>query len=610
MPMSGIADFHLSALLHPSHVIELQHYFCQQQSDGTNESFEQHEQPQVSLAQFTKVLKKVLGPSTIPETQIARIFHRIDANSDGTVTWDEWCDFFLMFDQRHINLYRDTHATTLQPSDGYSGRDASIAIRRGLIVHILAMYVPLELLKPPTWLYVTCAQNGTISLWEPTSLTVLDTLAPRSSTAWVTNMIALSMTDFVAVGTVDHSLEIVRLSTMLVVESISPLPFAAVGMTSFRNADGEHMLAFGDMGGYLNIHKMKIQQRGGNVELSAPPKRYRVHEDWITQVAYIAAYRYLITSSMDSTIKFTNLSTGVVQRQFDRHRTGVYTFYYAPQLNLMASSGSRNVFLWNPDQMDVLASLKGHASPVHQMSMDERSYKLFTLSLDKVFKVWDCYTYQCMQTILDPMLHFPDNHIGRIFWDARLQQLVSSTTRLRVWPIHDVLQSNTRTSHDCSITCATYTSALHQVATGDVNSAIHTWDGCTGELVMRIPRAHGTEQITVLAYDPNGKRVMSGAVDGTVNIWNGSNGQLLSRLHRSMPGSLEISAIVYVVPSLTAKSLNQDRYIIVSGWDRQLVKYKDTKSLDIYPHEVFGESIHVMPFALFQFKHLFSDTWG
>ncbi|ETV85040.1 hypothetical protein, variant 1 [Aphanomyces astaci] len=577
-----VSDFHLSTLLHPSHVMELQSYFSRSSSQ------------QLTLAQFTKALKKVLGPSTtIPDDQLARMFHRIDANSDGSVSWDEWCDFFLISDQRHINLYRDMHSSILHPRDGYSSKDPSIGTRNGLIVHILAMLVPMELLKPPVWLYVTCARNGTVSLWDPSSLAVLGSLPPPSSTQWVTNMIALSVPDFVAVSVVDRYIYIVQLSSLSVVVTLGPLAHAAVGMAAFRNADGEHMFACGDMGGGLNLRTVCTVSWDA-VAFSNHTIRHVIHSDWVTQVTYLAAYRYVITSSMDSTIKFTNLSDGTVQRQFDCHQSGVYVFYYSSQLNLMASSGARSVLLWNPDQMDVLASLQGHASPVHQMVMDERAYKLFTLSMDKVLKVWDCYTYQCTQTIVDPTEYFPDEHIGRIFWDHTQQHLVSSTTRLRVWPTHTVLQTSTRTSHDCAITCATYTSVLHQVATGDEHSSIHTWDATTGELVMRIPRAHGANEISVVTYDASGKRVLSGATDGTVHIWNGSNGQLLSRVHRAEPlsGPMEISAIVYVVPQVTAKSLNQDRYFVVSGWDRHVVKYKDTKTLDVSPLELFTDSTH------------------
>ncbi|ETW06121.1 hypothetical protein, variant 1 [Aphanomyces invadans] len=586
MASDQVSDFHLSSLLHPNHVVALQSYFSRTSDDPACQK--------LSLQQFTKALKKVLGPSssTIPDDQLARMFNRIDANSDGSVTWDEWCDFFLLFDQRHINLYRDMHSSILQPRDGYSGKDPSIGTRHGVIEHILALLVPMELLKPPEWLYVTCARNGTVSLWDPTSLAVVGSLRPPNPTQWVTNMIALSVPNFVAVSVVDRFIYIIQLSSLSVVETLGPLAHAAVGMAAFRNADGGHMLAFGDMGGGLNLRTVRVVSSEKVAFVS--PVRHVIHRDWVTQVTYLAAYRYLITASMDSSIKFSNLADGAVQRQFNCHRSGVYSFCYSPQLNLMASSGSRSVLLWNPDQMDVLASLQGHGSPVHQMVLDERAYKLFTLSMDKVLKVWDCYTYQCMQTIVDPTVHYPDDRIGRIFWDAKLLHLVSSTTRLRVWPIHTVLQSNTRTSHDCAISCATYTPALHQVATGDVRSAIHTWDASTGELVMRIPRAHGSNQITVVTYEFTGKRVLSGAADGSVHIWNASNGQLLSKLHRTVPvaGPMEVSGIVYVVPQVTAKSLNQDRYILVSGWDRQVVKYKDTKALDVYPLEVFTESTH------------------
>ncbi|RHZ37092.1 hypothetical protein DYB26_010608 [Aphanomyces astaci] len=295
-----LSDFHLSTLLHPSHVMELQSFFSRTSSQ------------QLTLAQFTKALKKVLGPSTtIPDDQLARMFHRIDANSDGSVSWDEWCDFFLISDQRHINLYRDMHSSILHPRDGYSGKDPSIGTRNGLIVHILAMLVPMELLKPPVWLYVTCARNGTVSLWDPSSLAVLGSLPPPSSTQWVTNMIALSVPDFVAVSVVDRYIYIVQLSSLSVVVTLGPLAHAAVGMAAFRNADGEcvlishghslnishessvrltitdllarHMFACGDMGGGLNLRTVCTVSWDA-VAFSNHTIRHVIHSDWVTQV--------------------------------------------------------------------------------------------------------------------------------------------------------------------------------------------------------------------------------------------------------------------------------------------------------------------------------------
>ena len=48
---------------------------------------------------------------------------------------------------------------------------------------------------------------------------------------------------------------------------------------------------------------------------------------------------------------------------------------------------------------------------------------------------------------------------------------------------------------------------------------IRVWDAVTRELVTDPFEGH-TDQITSIAFSPDGKRVVSGSDDGTIRVWN------------------------------------------------------------------------------------------
>lgn len=69
-----------------------------------------------------------------------------------------------------------------------------------------------------------------------------------------------------------------------------------------------------------------------------------------------------------------------------------------------------------------------------------------------------------------------------------------------------------------ALSCAVYSSALRQVATGHVDSSVSLWDAETGRRRLRILNAHGEDELTCMALDSSHRRLITGAHNGTIKV--------------------------------------------------------------------------------------------
>ncbi|KDO34128.1 hypothetical protein SPRG_01398 [Saprolegnia parasitica CBS 223.65] len=569
----SLSDFDVSALLRPQHLVTLEAAFTGA-PNGT-----------LDLTAFATVLTSVLGPGRLRDDQLRRLFERIDANSDGHVDWREWCHFFLILDQRSINLERDANRAELRPSlEVVSSSTHDSPIFRLAQTRLTRRLAHSNHSRTDS-VYVTCTHAGVVCVWDASTL---DSLYTHESLrgSYVTDMCIFSFNEcaYAALSRVDRSIQVVVLTTGAIVLSLQPLRDTAMSLTTYEHAH-TCRLVFGDMAGRLHIVPILPDYTASLIEHLA------VHADWVTKVVYEPTLHVLWTASVDGAIHCVRVPDHTLLHSFTQHRGGVYALLSVPTLTFVASSGAGNhICLWDPVSTNLLATLVGHAAPVYEMTANAPAGKLFSLAKDKTIKVWDCYSYECTQTIMDANPYFPHDHVECILWDRDLQHLVSTTTQLRVWPADMVLKQTVRhrRSHDVAITCAAYSALLHQVASADVDSVVNTWDATTGKLVLRMPRAHDDERITAMSYDMRGKRLITGAADGSVRIWNGSNGQLLSQWRDD--DACSVVALLFVQPIMHTTSLNTSCYVLVAGDDSQVRFFEDTKALEMTPNAAWPDA--------------------
>lgn len=81
---------------------------------------------------------------------------------------------------------------------------------------------------------------------------------------------------------------------------------------------------------------------------------------------------------------------------------GINTFCYCSKAQLIATGGcDKTIRLFNPFLLNKPTSkLTGHLFTIVDIVCNEKDQQLISLSSERVFKVWDLFTYKCLQVII------------------------------------------------------------------------------------------------------------------------------------------------------------------------------------------------------------------
>lgn len=81
----------------------------------------------------------------------------------------------------------------------------------------------------------------------------------------------------------------------------------------------------------------------------------------------------LVSSSLDSTIKITDLSRCKVLHTVTAHRRGVQCFAHSKAFSLCASGGlERDILLWQGSTNRQVGEMTGHAASILHLAVDNR----------------------------------------------------------------------------------------------------------------------------------------------------------------------------------------------------------------------------------------------
>jgi WD40 repeat protein len=86
------------------------------------------------------------------------------------------------------------------------------------------------------------------------------------------------------------------------------------------------------------------------------------------------------------------------------------------------------------------AILKGHTSPISQITVNNEGGYILSLSEDKVLKIWNARSLSCLQTIVDEVVHRPENIISSLLLDNVNGVIVFGSDVLDSIPVRRFLQ--------------------------------------------------------------------------------------------------------------------------------------------------------------------------
>ena len=438
----------------------------------------------------------------------------------------------------------------------------------------------------------THSRDGTMRVWNANNLHHVKTIKVADS--WVTSITHFEQSNRIAVASIDRTISFYDASTEKVEMSaqLTGLETSPLCLGNWNDQLVEKLIVGDDCGNITMYDTLKPGRDGAEISMSASTQRTPFeggkgrHTDWLTKVCYYSDLNLMISSSLDGTLKLSelgrrNASTRTLGEAHGAHapvKRGVYSFAWSGAAKLLASCGlERTISLWNPYTRGSkpLATLQGHTASVQHVAMSDDGLQLFSCSVDKCLKVWDLRSHKCAQTIHDKTHYRPEDKISAIAFDGAHNRLLTGTTRLRPWPLVKFARRSAAVGHAHPLVGALYNVNFHQIVSGDESAKVCVWDVNQGEMVFHFSDLHETK-MTALAFDEAGRRLITGANDGTVRVWNFSNGQLLQQLRNE--GQTEASCLTFIVEG-------QNKFVVAGGWNRKVVCWRDETTASAAPVE-------------------------
>uniref|UniRef100_K3W8P6 EF-hand domain-containing protein n=1 Tax=Globisporangium ultimum (strain ATCC 200006 / CBS 805.95 / DAOM BR144) TaxID=431595 RepID=K3W8P6_GLOUD len=426
------------------------------------------------------------------------VFQKIDANSDGTVDWDELTNYmFLSGSDNGYEFIGDdcnTYYETSQPEGNKAGDhlhhvadgsgDGNGPALRSFYHHKDIITRVLRLEKP--YLYLTASKDGSVRTWNGV------TMAPQSIITtgknWITDCCVMRRSNRLAVASMNRTLGIYDLNSNQLIGEIYeyskkqciPLCLEYVE----KPADDREALVVGDDTGGITVMTCSNQWlscdgrsttstatasnssgassggsigsniSGGGSSSNNPTNaagsasleaqgfssrtKFKKHTDWVTRVKWVNDIRAIVATSLDTNISIIDIDRMVVKFEYNRHKKGVFDLVWCSSTRLIASCGmERDISIWNPySSQRAVATLRGHTSSVLHLASDDDNYQIISASSDNTFKVWDVRNHRCLQTFVDRYKSTggAENRISALLYDPKYPCLISGTTHLTRWP--------------------------------------------------------------------------------------------------------------------------------------------------------------------------------
>ena len=265
----------------------------------------------------------------------------------------------------------------------------------------------------------------------------------------------------------------------------------------------------------ISIQRMKLEKPILSIETGG-------HQGLIKDVIFTSDERYLVSASVDKTIRVWDTSTGEIVRilrgQVGKGSEGkIQAAALAPDDRLLAVGGWMahgfgidddkvgNIRLINLQTGEIKALFKGHRNVVLGLAFSPHGNRLISGSSDKDARIWDIRTHRT--------IHVLKGHKKRIYAvefspDGTLAITGSDDHTLKLWSTKSGSLIRTLKGHTDYVKTVAFTPDGKYILSGSWDKTIRLWDGRSGKFIKVIARQN--RRVLKISISPDSKYVLSG----------------------------------------------------------------------------------------------------
>jgi WD40 repeat protein len=293
------------------------------------------------------------------------------------------------------------------------------------------------------------------------------------------------------------------------------------------------------------------------------------HTSSVSAIAVTPDGKYLVSGSVDHTVRVWHLETGKQLFTFTGHSEWVNAIAISPDGNrIISGSSDKTIKIWAWDKGEAVMTLTGHTAPVISVVVTPDGKQIISGSWDKTIKIWDlengkdlntleAHTNQVEFVVLTPdgkllissgseqkpidvfqdqtikgwnfengtqvfTLWSPVGLFGRLALTPDGKQLISAAIDINVWNLETREKNFTLYPEtervESWVDTLTVTPDCNFLISGLGNGLLQIWDLNTKQELVTLNGHVGA--VTYVVVTPEGKRMMSASTDSTIKVWD------------------------------------------------------------------------------------------
>ncbi len=290
------------------------------------------------------------------------------------------------------------------------------------------------------------------------------------------------------------------------------------------------------------------------------------HSTTITSVAISPNGQYVLSGSMDKTLKLWEVKSGREVRTFKGHTTEVQAVAFSPDGRYVVSgsldtgmlvfgimSMDKSLRLWDVNTGHEVRTFEGHLYGVSSVAFSPDGRYVVSGNWDKTLKLWDVNTGHEVRTftghsgVVNSVAFSPD---GRYVMSGSMDKT------LKLWNVKSGREVRTFQGHTGWVRSVAFSPDGRYVVSGSLDNTLKLWEVKSGREV-RTFKGH-TGQVRSVAFSPDRRYVVSGSHDETLKLWDVNSGREV----RTFKDAGEVSSV----------AISPDGRYVVSGSSDEAVK--------------------------------------
>lgn len=313
------------------------------------------------------------------------------------------------------------------------------------------------------------------------------------------------------------------------------------------------------------IRQQKVQRNSAFyrfIPLGTHLKTLEGHSNYINSLAFSADGAWLVSASLDKTVRVWELETGQVSKVLAGHTGSVNSVAISRDGKVIASgSTDKTVRLWDVATGNLLKTLENHHAIVFAVAFSPDGTLLATASADKTIKLWDVRTWEVVHT-----LEGHQHHVMSIAFSPESDGLASASKdrTVRVWDVQSGQEVAMLEGHDDAVSSVSFSTDGKRIASGSHDKSVKLWSLET-QIDYKTFRNNGGEWVHAVAFSHDGRTLVSAS--SIVKLRDMINGTELYTLE----GHSDL---------VNAAAFSPDDRYLATGADDKLIKIWSAERLD------------------------------